>query len=68
VQDLNVNLDCEWPDDLEEQARVFETLAAYAKLKASAMRDRAAGNIPDALAQERQCDIYYKTLPPWARW
>lgn len=65
---LPINLDGMQPDELTEIAQVFNTLAAYAKTKANAMRDRASGEINDALAQEAQCERYYKALPEWARW
>jgi len=69
MEPLNLNLDgFASPDELEEVGQVLTTLAAYAKTKARAMRDRAQGNITDALSQEQQCDTYYQTLPDWARW
>jgi len=69
VEPLNINLDgFANTEELEEVAQALTTLAAYAKTKARAMRDRAAGEINDALAQERECERYYQALPEWARW
>lgn len=68
IENLNVNLDGTWPEELDEMAKAFDLLAAYARTKAGAMRDRAAGRIVEAIAQEGQCEAYYHRLPKWARW
>lgn len=65
---LNLNLDGMSAADLITVSNVLTTLAAYAKQKARAMNNREIGDIQAAQAQERQCDIYYKALPDWARW
>lgn len=63
-----LNLDGYSEDELKEIAKAFSNLAAYAKIKARAMRDRKRGNIEDAIAQEKLCDKYYESFPQWAKW
>lgn len=63
-----INLDGMSPEELEEASQVLHNLGYYARVKARAMRDRAAGEINDALAQERICERFYKELPDWAKW
>ena len=46
MESLNLNLDGLAPDELLEAAEALSTLAAYAKTKARAMRDRASGQLP----------------------
>ena len=76
------NLDGLWPDDLDALASEYQAkrvrgmfgdcvaskLERYCRLKACAMRDRAAGDIGAALTQEAWCARIYRTLPDWARW
>jgi hypothetical protein len=64
------NLDCLSVDaeDLEAACVVLGLLSYYAKLKARAMRARAAGKIATALELERKCDMTYNRLPAGARW
>ena len=56
------------PDDLLTLADVWKLLAVYAETKASAMRQRVDGDIPQALAREAECDAIHARLPRWARW
>jgi hypothetical protein len=80
--DLLVNLDGMWPDDLRAYAeaitaatipapadrRVADLLARYARIKADAMTFRAAGDIKEALMRERVLELIYNRLPEYARW
>ncbi len=60
MENLNINLDgFATSEELREAAEGFLSLANYAKLKARAMENRALGEIEDALAQEKQCEVIY---------
>ena len=66
---LDVNLDgYSEPSDLDRLAEGFGRLAAYARHKAQAMRERSAGRLPMARLCERRCDTLYKEMPDWAKW
>ena len=65
MEPLNLNLDGLTPEELVDAAAALSTLAAYARTKARAMRDRASGAIAVALAQEEQCEGFYNSLPDW---
>jgi hypothetical protein len=71
------NLDGMFPEDLEQYAATLAGLAQdntdrlllrYARTKAEAMRERAAGRIPAALRLEATCEKVYEELPDEARW
>jgi hypothetical protein len=62
------NMDGMYPEDLESYAEILRLGREYALTKARAMRARARGEIPSALALERLCDEIYQQLPPEGRW
>lgn len=62
------NLDDMDVDSLRVVAASLSILASYARLKATAMDNRAAGRIADAIAGEAQCDRLYRMLPDSHRW
>ncbi len=63
-------LDCVSNDeeDVEALGDIFMVLSSYCRIKAVAMRNRKAGDIPLAMKQERLCDNLYKKLPSVLRW
>jgi hypothetical protein len=63
LDDLSID-----PADYDRAAQVFDALARYASLKASAMRTRLAGRINPALRMEERLEEIYASLPEWARW
>ena len=65
---MEFNLDTMTPEELENTARVFDTLSAYSRMKARAMRNRLTGHIDEAMDKEQQCDKFYAKLPEWAKW
>ena len=62
------NLDDMDVDSLRVVAASLSILASYARLKATAMDNRAAGRIAEALAGEAQCDRLYRSLPDLHCW
>ncbi len=66
---LNINLDgFATAKEVRELSKGLGLLASYARAKAKAMTNRAAGNVTSALILEGQCEFIYQKLPGWARW
>lgn len=63
-----INLDGMFPEELRELAIHFDQLAHYARRKATAMDQRAKGDIKNAIENEAVCDAIYKQLPKEFRW
>jgi hypothetical protein len=63
-----INLDGMYPEELSEIAIHFDQLALYARTKAVAMKQRASGNLHDAIENEAVCEAIYKQLPSEFRW
>jgi hypothetical protein len=53
--------------DLLDAAKAFDRLAAYARVKARAMRLRDGGRSASAMVEDRQADKIYEELPQWAK-